>query len=382
MKRNKLKIICRAVCFMLIIMGLAGAGGCSKLNSDNNISVHDTSGTRNIEEDTVHELTYAYHTLNEEEQAAYDKIFYTIYEQTESVVVRNIDKDTLNKVYKCVLADYGNIFWVSGYSYAEYGNDGETTEILFAPKYTMKMDKRIRYEEELHEIMAAILDDLDDTASDYEKAKYVYDYLTTEIDYGEGSKNHQNLLSVFLDKETVCQGYACAAQYVLYSAGIESCIITGETVFGNHAWNLVKLDGEYYYMDVTWGNSSFHKENENIGRYTNYSYFAVTTEQLYKTHIPQVTFDLPVCTATENSYFMKEGLFVTEWNPEQIGEMLSKAYYTERPLISIQMQDDEVYEKCIEYFFENQQITNFCEGIRSLYYIEDVDQRVLTLIFR
>ena len=54
----------------------------------------------------------------------------------------------------------------------------------------------------------------------------------------------------------MCAGYAKAYQLILNRMGIECGYITGnavnDMVSGPHAWNYVRLDGNYYQVDVTW----------------------------------------------------------------------------------------------------------------------------------
>ena len=100
----------------------------------------------------------------------------------------------------------------------------------------------------------------------YEKIKYIYETLIRQVEYQEDSGQNQNIRSVFLEGKTVCMGYSKAAQYLLNRMGIFCTLVTG-TVNGDrpssHAWNLVKIGEEYYFMDVTWGNPGYLNPAEN-----------------------------------------------------------------------------------------------------------------------
>lgn len=69
--------------------------------------------------------------------------------------------------------------------------------------------------------------------------------------------------------QAVCAGYAKAFVYILANLGVEAEFVTGYTYdsYGKldlkerHAWNRVKLDGEYYYVDPTWGDPSYYPIN-------------------------------------------------------------------------------------------------------------------------
>ena len=60
-----------------------------------------------------------------------------------------------------------------------------------------------------------------------------------------------------LHGKSVCQGYAKAFEYFMDVLGIECELISGTANNGNgtwagHAWNKVKIDGKWLYIDVTW----------------------------------------------------------------------------------------------------------------------------------
>ena len=92
-------------------------------------------------------------------------------------------------------------------------------------------------------------------ASDYEKVRIVYTYVIDNTQY-QASDDDQSIAGVFWKKEAVCAGYAGAVQYLLERIGVSVHLCrwkhAGEVQKGS-AWNIVKLDGEYYYVDATNG---------------------------------------------------------------------------------------------------------------------------------
>jgi len=69
--------------------------------------------------------------------------------------------------------------------------------------------------------------------------------------------------------QAVCQGYALAFKLCMDILGIESKVILGMTPEGKHAWNAVKLDGEWYYIDVTWDDPVPDAEGKVVYNYFN-----------------------------------------------------------------------------------------------------------------
>jgi len=98
---------------------------------------------------------------------------------------------------------------------------------------------------------------IDETMSDVEKVLALHEYLAREIEY-----NHEGYYSDYgygegetlIIRRGVCGNYAFTYQYLLDVIGIENHYVTSDAM--NHAWNLLKLDGNWYHVDVTWDAST------------------------------------------------------------------------------------------------------------------------------
>ena len=326
-------------------------------------------------------VNYAYSTLDEETRIVYDEVLDAILSHEEEVSVSTVDTKILENAYKAVCADYGGLFWVSGYVYTQYTRGGKLVGMDFTPKYTMSHEERIGIQEQIDDSVEELLAGISVSNSDYEKAKYVFEILIQNVDYDASMENNQNIISVFLSRATVCQGYACATQYLLNKLGVPSTIVTGTAEGESHAWNLVRLDGNYYYMDTTWGNSRYLDDSSQIEKYVNYSYLAVTSEEISRTHVLDSSFPLPECTSLENNYFVREGKYFTEWNPENVGSLFAQAWSQGGGGMSVKFSSPELYQQAIQYFIADQHIADYCEKISSIYYLEDPEQYVLTINF-
>ena len=96
--------------------------------------------------------------------------------------------------------------------------------------------------------------------SDYDIAVAVNDYLCDTVYYPPNEPYEpvtHTAYGAFKNGCAVCEGYACAAKLLLNEFGVESDIEMGMCRNGGgHAWNLVKVDGNWYQMDVTWNDPS------------------------------------------------------------------------------------------------------------------------------
>lgn len=245
---------------------------------------------------------YAYQQLSEEEQKVYDQLLYCILNHQQKVPISTKDPDALQRAYEGVMADYGGLFWISGYQYHTYSNLDQVIGMEFSPQYLYSQKETQEYQKKVDAVVEEWLAGVGPNDSDYTKSKYVFDILFQKVEYSKESSNNQNILSVFLEEKTVCRGYAAATQYLLQQLGVQSTIIHGRANGESHAWNLVKLDNEYYLTDATWGNSRYLMKDNSIQKQIDYRYMNATSVFFEETHVPDMFFSLPKCYATVDAY--------------------------------------------------------------------------------
>lgn len=300
----------------------------------------------------------------------YDEMLTAILNHEEKIRLSTTDLDLMRKAYTAVCGDYGGLFWVEGYVFTRYTKGEELVSLEFAPKYTMTEEERKITQDQIDEIVEMWLNGIFINDTDYDKAKYVYELLALNTEYVQDATDSQNIISVFIKQQTVCQGYACAVQYLLGQLGVQSVIVSGTALGDAHAWNLICLDGEYYYMDATWGNNGYRNQEGLETSFIDYNYMAMTTEEMLMGHVPDSEIELPECTAVMNNYYIKEGTYIEEWNPELMGAILSEAWMQGR-VVTLRFSDDILKKQAFRYFIEEGYIADYCDGITEVNYIED-----------
>lgn len=341
-----------------------------------------TAGTilqKTVPVESISEDKFAYQQLDDETKQVYDEILHAVLNHMDKIAVSTLNAEVLKSAFIHVSADYGGLFWISGYSYTEYTRSDEVVSIEFAPKYTMDYEQRKEMQQRIDQEVENFLSGISQNDSDYAKAKYVFENLIREVDYDTEAPNSQNIISVFCEKRTVCQGYACATLYLLNQLNIPGVIVTGSANGEAHAWNLMLLDGEYYYMDTTWGNSTYLDEESQEAKFVNYGYLAFTTEEMNETHTPDSQLVLPECTSIADNYYVQEGLYFDEWLPDEIGDIYGQAQNNEAGRASVKFATTELYEKAKKYFIDQQRLEDYCEVTGNVYYLGEAASRVLTI---
>ena len=136
--------------------------------------------------------------------------------------------------------------------------------------------------------------------SEYDCVKAIHDYLIINVNYDLGSimdgsidnTSHPShtVEGALCKKLAVCDGYAQAFELLCAEAGIYAYMMYGESInaFGDtesHAWNVVKIDDQWYQIDCTWDDPIINGGVVTDGSNLSYAYFLLTDTEMYTDHV-------------------------------------------------------------------------------------------------
>ncbi len=308
-----------------------------------------------IQEDEVGQKFY-YQQLKENEKQVYKEILEGIRKNREEIYIHASDAERANEIFQYILKDHPDIFWCDGtISATTYG--GTETYTVLKPTYTYDEASKETMRAEIEGAVSQCLSGISAEDSEYNKILYVYEYIVDTVDYDLEAPDNQNIYSVFIHRRSVCAGYSKAAQYLLERLGVFCTYVTGITSGGqNHAWNLVMCEGDYYYLDVTWGDPVFQAaEGEEVSQFENISYDFMCCDdaELFKNHTPDDDAKLPACTKMNRNYYMMNNMYYETYDSSVVLQRMNDVISAGGNPVVIKFSDDALYNQAHDDVFQN-----------------------------
>ena len=114
----------------------------------------------------------------------------------------------------------------------------------------------------------------------------------------------------------------------------------------NHGWNIVQCGGDWYQVDVTWGDPV--DENGAPGTSLDYTYFMLTDEEMYRDHVLDSSLPVPACTATAYNYYRQAGLQLSGWDSVSYESLLRNAAAAGERWLNVRFDRREDYDAAIQ----------------------------------
>ena len=292
------------------------------------------------------------------------------------------------KIHEYVCADNPELFWVEGYQILPYEMAGKTVKVKYSGIYTMSLGEKTNYQKALETKVEPWLAEIASCPDDYSKVKKAYELIILNTDYEPDAKENQNILSVFLNGKSVCQGYAEAFQFLCKHSGIQNITVTGDATNADgtqpHAWNLVSMDGKYYQFDITWGDPNYQVTENVVGEVNweiSYKYFGLTDFEMSLSHTADTKMELPKCTSIDNNYYVKEGYYYTELDKKQLKLQFMAAEAAGEGAVHIRCDNNLLYQEMVSYLIEDSKVFYIIQNYTEIKYSLDEDMRCISIFW-
>ncbi len=387
MKKGKFTaVLSIAIVFILIVTGCLVIGvynGFLKPDDFNDYIICSSG------DDTGY-YRHCYNELNENEKKIYNVILPKLYNSPEKIEIPQLNDCDLQKIFKAISLDNPDLFNI-GLTCKAYKSGYKT---YFTVEYAMD---NTTYQNQLKEAKAVaqvIIDGAKEFSSDYDKEKYVHDYIINHATYVESkdSPNANTIYGCLVEGKASCEGYSRAFQYILNNLNIDNRLVTGEAAadgvnFIPHMWNFVNIDGKQYFTDVTWDDP---EGESNIIRHT---YFNVNTADILLKH-RNIEQAVPLITDNTYNYFVKENCYSPVGSGNAFETIVSNAVFTAKynnlNSIEIRFPNGAVMAQAKNALFNDGVIYNvytqagfIAEGEQNaqVYYVDDSAMNTICLFF-
>lgn len=295
----------------------------------------------------------------------------------ERITVRGYELTDIEivQVLSAFLHDHPEVYWLSNQYGYSIGNSRTSVQLysVISPAECNKLSKRMVSE------ISLILQSIPENVDALDREIYLYQTLIARCEYDDAAVSDDSdwrahsVVGVLLDGSAVCEGYARALQLLLCQSGIPSMVITG-TAGGAHMWNLARIDGQWYHLDVTW---------DDNGELPAYRYLNLTDKMIQEDHTiyPQAGTDesrsaqeiynlpLPSCTSEKANYFRAKGVKIDSLeNSQSLTSALREASNNQAPCLPLYISEELSYGETVKQLFQ-------ASPYQFLYSVQQVNER-------
>lgn len=257
---------------------------------------------------------YYYSKLNNREKKAYKKIYAAMQNHESSVTINGFVETDIPKLMSAINLDNPHLFYVD----FRYGFQSDLFSQTIILKYIYNQADTLILTEKVKKVCNKILSKVAGK-TEFEKELSLHDILARNVLYDDVAKDNllkfharsNTILGVLFYKTAVCEGIAKTFKFLLNALDIKCIVVKGKAtddLSGSvsadtlHAWNMVKIDGQPYHVDLTWNISSSDK-NMLCHYYFNLSDVDISIDHA-------ISPDLPKCLSDDKNYYYKSGLIV------------------------------------------------------------------------
>jgi len=250
---------------------------------------------------------YYYQRMSKPQQTAYHAMKTGFSSLSPSFSVPRLENRELSEIFFKLRLDCPEIFYVTSFSYRFYPG-ADHVELI--PEYLFEKNKVKEHQKALSSRIAKLVRPAQ-LLSPLEKEQYIHDFICQNVRYDKLKKPYSHeIIGPLGQGVSVCEGIAKTVKILCDQLGIWCIIAISEAnpekgIKYRHAWNIIKLDNEYFHLDATFDNSL---GQDGVIRY---DYFNLDDSRLFRDHEP-VIYPVPACTRSDRFYYRENKLSFTK----------------------------------------------------------------------
>lgn len=249
----------------------------------------------------------------------------------------------------------------------EYLSDSNTFKLTVKYRYSQSelARRRDHARAAVNKARYAVAELVKADMSDYDKEKALHDYIvnTTRYDYTSYLKNSIpdesfSAYGCLVRGVAVCEGYSRAMKLLCDLSSLDCLVVSGKFKNGasweGHAWNMIRVDGSYYHLDVTNDDPVI----KNGGNILTYYYFNLPDSEMALTNTWKRS-EYPSCTRVENSYYYKNSM-VTD-SRDAFEKAVQDALDLRRTIIELKVADytEDGYSNLSDIIFRSRAVQSY-----------------------
>lgn len=216
----------------------------------------------------AHELMYNYRSYYNNVQERSNRRYVGGIMDVSSLKIPRADGVAL---YQAVINEYFELVHINTI-YTNYDDNAGTPYMsYYQPNFLFKTaDDAAAAIKRVEKNVRKLISGVNDSWDDFHKARYLHDTIATQTEYVDTNDNIEHTAyGVLANGKAVCQGYSHAYGLLLKRCGIKSSVVISNQM--GHEWNIVKVNGNFYHVDVTWDDPTY----DTLG-YVRYKYFMLS----------------------------------------------------------------------------------------------------------
>lgn len=250
-----------------------------------------TNSSANVSKLSDYTAKWGYNQLNETQKKAYEALFNAAKAHSDNADISSlrIKKSEIDKIYWAFDYDNPQFFALAnGYSYRYYPSTGLVASI--SVKYSRTAAQESILKDTFDATANTVISTAKNQITDYDKLRYIHDWIVNRTDYMlNGPVYKSEADGPIIYGQALCEGYSKAFMYLAQSLGYDCVCVVGEANGGPHMWNMVKVNGSWYHIDVTFDDPIMSDGSRTL----THDFFLLGTADISKTHTIDSPFTVP-----------------------------------------------------------------------------------------